>query len=124
MDVRGLSHAGRVKEWEDRIRTCRSSGLSVSRWCEENQINTKTYYKWERICLTEAAQRLGYTGNSLGLIRIDPSKLPAENHAPVLTSEATAAELIIRCGQVSLEINSEMPVARIAELVSALNSHV
>ena len=31
-------------EWAERIRDCRNSGTTVSRWCEENGINPKTYY--------------------------------------------------------------------------------
>ena len=122
MEVRQLSHAARATEWQERIRTCRSSGLSVTRWCEENQISAKTYYRWERICLAEAAEQLGYTGRTTGLVKVDPNQL-STNASPVL-SPAAAAELVIRCGQVSIEIRSEIPVARIAELVSALNSHV
>lgn len=31
-------------EWADKIRQCRESGLTVSEWCKENDINYKTYY--------------------------------------------------------------------------------
>ena len=125
MKIREISHVARAAEWQERIRMCRSSGMSVTCWCAENQISPKTYYRWERICLAEAAERLGYTGSSTqGLVKIDPGKLSNENNNPNMSSITTAAELVIRCGQVSIEINSEMPVARIADLVSALNSHV
>lgn len=122
MEVRQLSHAARAAEWQERIHTCRSSGLSVTRWCTENQISPKTYYRWERICLAEAAERLGYTGGSTGLVKVDPNQLPT--NTSTVFSPAAAAELVIRCGQVAIEIQSDMPVARIAELVSALNRHV
>ena len=122
MEVRQLSHAARAAEWQERIRTCRSSGLSVTRWCEENQISPKTYYRWERTCLAEAAEQLGYTGGSTGLLKLDPNQLPTD--ASTVFSPGAAAELVIRCGCVSMDINAQMSVARIAELVSALNSHV
>ena len=32
------------KEWTEKIRQCRESGLTVSAWCRENDINLKTYY--------------------------------------------------------------------------------
>ena len=125
MEVRNLTHAARAAEWQERIRMCRSSGMSVTCWCAENRISPKTYYRWERICLAEAAERLGYTGgNNQGLIKVDPAALSPTSHDTYTLPVATAAELVIRCGQVSLEINSEMPVTRIAELVTALNSHV
>ena len=125
MNVQELAHAARAAEWQERIRVCRSSGMSVTRWCEENQISPKTYYRWERTCLAETAQRLGYTdGNNQGLIKVNPAELSNGNHTFNSLASATAAELVIRCGQVSIEINSEMSVTRIAELVSALNRHV
>ena len=44
-----------VYEWSERIKACKSSGLTVVRWCHENGINPKTYYYHlrtlrERIC--------------------------------------------------------------------------
>jgi len=125
MNVQELAHAARAAEWQERIRICRSSGMGVTRWCAENKISPKTYYRWERLCLAETAERLGYTGNNCqGLIKINPAELSNGNHNINLLPTATAAKLVIRCGQVSVEINSEMPVTRIAELVAALNSHV
>lgn len=31
-------------EWAEMVRACRSSGISVRRWCTENGVNLKTYY--------------------------------------------------------------------------------
>ena len=33
-----------LREWAEMVRVCRSSGLSVRRWCMENGVNQKTYY--------------------------------------------------------------------------------
>ena len=123
MNAREWKHAERLTEWENQIRLCRSSGKTVTRWCQENQINTKTYYKWERICLKEAARRLGYANSSSEMIRVDPNRLPDE--PAIQTVAATSEErLLIHCGRVSIEIHSEMPASKIADLVCALNSHV
>lgn len=35
-------------EWAARIRSCRSSGLTVKQWCSEHQISPQTYYRWQR----------------------------------------------------------------------------
>lgn len=34
--------------WTNRIKECRASGLTVSRWCELNNIGIKNYYYWMR----------------------------------------------------------------------------
>jgi hypothetical protein len=123
MDVREICHSAKVAEWQERIRACRSSGLNVKTWCVENGISPKTYYRWERICPGEAAKRLGYTGDNQGLIKVNPNQLPA-GYACSGAPASAGTECTIRCGQVSIEVNSEMSVSRIADLVGALNSHV
>ncbi len=123
MDVREICHTTRLTEWQERIRACRSSGKNVTTWCTENGISPKTYYRWERACLGEAAKRLGYAGENQGLIKVNPNQLPAV-HTSCDETKSAGIECIIHCGQVSIEINSEMPVTRIADLVGALNSHV
>ena len=122
MDVREICHTARLTEWQERIRACRSSGKNVTTWCAENGISPKTYYRWERTCLGEAAKRLGYASESQGLIKVNPNQLPTGN-ANSGEPSTTRIECIIRCGQVSIEVNSEMSVSRIADLVGALNSH-
>lgn len=31
-------------EWEEKIRRCQESGLTVQEWCNLNKVNVKTYY--------------------------------------------------------------------------------
>jgi hypothetical protein len=39
----------RLQEWQERIRECRTSGLSVSEWCKRNDIGVKRYYYWHSV---------------------------------------------------------------------------
>ena len=43
-----LGEAQRIEEWAQRVSECRSSGLTVRKWCEQHEINEKTYYYWQR----------------------------------------------------------------------------
>lgn len=38
----------RLAEWSQRVEACRSSGLPVGRWCQENGIAVSTYFAWQR----------------------------------------------------------------------------
>ncbi len=38
----------RADSWRMLIQTCQQSGQTVVSWCEENNINIKTYYYWLR----------------------------------------------------------------------------
>ena len=41
-------HQAKEQEWRARITECRNSGMGVKRWCDENHISPKTFYKWDR----------------------------------------------------------------------------
>lgn len=34
------------QEWIEKIKQCRSSGLSIKKWCEINNVPQPTYYYW------------------------------------------------------------------------------
>ena len=38
----------RLVEWSRRVEACRSSGLPVGQWCQENGIAVSTYFCWQR----------------------------------------------------------------------------
>ena len=51
MDEMTIQRAGRQQNllaWSQRVADCRSSGLSVNRWCAEHDIKPKTYYNWQK----------------------------------------------------------------------------
>ena len=54
MNANEAKHQARVAEWTNRVRECRSSGVSVKVWCAEQGIKTATYYRWEHEVLTRA----------------------------------------------------------------------
>ena len=39
-----VKHSIRLREWSEQIERQQTSGLSVQQWCDENGINSKTYY--------------------------------------------------------------------------------
>ena len=48
MDVQKLTHEIRLQQWGKTVKDCRSSGKSVKSWCDEQNINIKTYYYWQK----------------------------------------------------------------------------
>ena len=42
--------------WSERVRACRSSGLTVKDWCAENEIIPNTYYRWQKKVFDAACQ--------------------------------------------------------------------
>ena len=41
-------HESYLQLWRGRVMDCRNSGKSIAVWCEENGINIKTYYYWQK----------------------------------------------------------------------------
>ena len=43
-----VSKQERLEHWASIIMACRSSGMTVRSWCQENNISEKTYYYWQK----------------------------------------------------------------------------
>lgn len=43
-----VSKQERLEYWTGIIMACRSSGMKVRSWCQENNISEKTYYYWQK----------------------------------------------------------------------------
>jgi hypothetical protein len=41
-----MSRKSGEEKWRDIIRSCRASGITVKKWCTENNINFNTYRYW------------------------------------------------------------------------------
>lgn len=58
MNLQTIKHQVKLSEWRERVKECRSSGLSVKAWCGEQHISPQTYYRWEKEILeTETAEK-------------------------------------------------------------------
>ena len=53
-----MSKQERLENWTARIMACRSSGMTVRAWCQENGLSEKTYYYWLRRVRQEAYSQL------------------------------------------------------------------
>ena len=41
-------HESMINVWRQRVMECKTSGLTVAEWCEQNHINKKTYFYWQK----------------------------------------------------------------------------
>lgn len=55
------THNHKLELWIGRIRECMTSGKTVADWCEDNDVNIKTYYYWMRKVKREAFESLPAT---------------------------------------------------------------
>ena len=112
MNVNAVKHQAKLLAWKEKVAVCRSSGLSVKRWCQENGCSPKTSYHWEREVLGKVRE-IERTESRPVLTELVVAKPQPEHHA-ANTSFVPAA--VIRFGQVELELSNTVS----AELLSHL----
>ena len=44
MDIQAYSENTKLRDWAQMVSACKSSGLTVPKWCNEQGLSVKTYY--------------------------------------------------------------------------------
>lgn len=95
-----LNEQNKAAEWAGRITECRNSGLSVREWCNEHNICTQTYYRWQKRLfeLAKAQQEVQFAevtpvqhshyGNVAVTVRIAGTEADIHSGADAATVEA------------------------------------
>ena len=128
MDVRTMKHAAKLAEWSEKVQACRSSGLPVKEWCEQNNVCSKTYYTWERGYLAEVSKQLAIpeqlpVAQTNQIVRVDPSQMPDEMEVvgtPPAVQTTSNVQITLRYGGMSVEMPAGMEITQIAVLMNAL----
>ena len=102
-NLQALNRQEKVAVWSERISGCRSSGISVKTWCEENGISPSSYYKWQKRLFSLAAQN-------------------APQFAEVCVAPAARISATVRKGDVSVDIHSGADAETTAMLLRLLQS--
>ena len=48
MTIYDVQNAAKLPIWRERVRECRTSGMSVKAWCKAQGLDFTTYYRWEK----------------------------------------------------------------------------
>ncbi len=93
--------------WSQRVADCRSSGMSINRWCAEHDIRPKTYYNWQKkvfAAMIEQQETLAKVTETQSHFVELPA--PILEPAPVSKSTTQRNDIIasIRIGSASLDI--------------------
>ncbi len=113
--IRGTRAQQNLMEWSRRVADCRSSGLSVTRWCTEHSIKPKTYYNWQKKVF---AAMLAQQQAELSDMAPRFAELPAPAEETQLTAAEKQKDLVasVRIGEASLDVYGGAS----AEIVSTL----
>ena len=123
-----IQRAGRQQNllaWSQRVADCRSSGLSVNRWCAEHDIRPKTYYNWQKkvfAAMIEQQKMLVEVTETQSRFAELPA--PASEPAPVPAAEPGRKNSLIasiRVGNASLDVYDGADAEVVATLCKVLN---
>lgn len=102
----------RLKQWTQIIRTCQESELKVATWCEQNNVNIKSYYYWLRKIRSIACE--------------STSLLPLENSQQIvplsLGHPKSAAAVTIHLSSISVDIHNGASKETIGSVLAVLKS--
>ena len=112
MDVNAVKHQAKLLEWKDRVADCRSSGMSVKEWCEENGCSPKTYYRWEQEILGKVRQ-IAKTQSQPVLAELPLAK-PVQDCS--LKRDVFVPAAVIRIGQMELELSNTVSTELLSQL--------
>lgn len=101
MDIQEYNDTSRLSVWQEMVRSCRNSGKTVGVWCQENNVNVKTYYyRLRRVCAAVEVQgmkSLTCTENLPAFAEIH--RPTAVNHEkPAITVQINGTEIQIHNG--------------------------
>ena len=77
MDIQSINDDINTRQWIERIKECRKSGLPVRRWCRQNNICEQTYYCWLRKLRKMAIESGAVKAPSF--VSVDQSTLDKQN---------------------------------------------
>lgn len=114
MEACEIKHQAALVGWAERVRECRSSGVPVTVWCEEQGIDRRTYYRWEREVLKAARETRGQTART-EFVQLVPT-------AQRQQEENTGAKICVRVGRAIVEVYPGADIEQVGALCRVLGN--
>ncbi len=87
MDTRKVAHELRRQHWSEIMAQRQASGQTIRRFCQEQGINEKTYYYWQRKLRENICEKLAPREEAA--LESPPIFAQVESAAPVTTGSIT-----------------------------------
>ncbi len=123
MSTNSLIHQAKLAEWAPHIADQKASGLTVTAWCEQNNISRDKFFYWKRLLKDEAVSQM--------LPDIVPITLPSvSTKNPTLNSGCTSCTTCatftptptarVLINGITIELNSNASESFIKHLIKAV----
>lgn len=115
MNMKKISHEMNLKKWTGIVEECRNSGQTAVKWCDENNINIKTYYYWQRKVCSAVCNELAITNNNV-------EKTPAFAEVMIPSIKSSEVAITLNLNNISLQIHNGADETVIAQTLRILKS--
>ena len=120
IDIVKAKHESMINIWRQRVMECKTSGLTVRKWCEQNHIGRKTYYYWQK-------QVWDHEVNTIVPER--PAEFPrsvqfAEISVPSCSDYSGDADIVLQHGEWTMEIRNTVDQMLFCRILEAMKSNV
>ena len=115
-------HESLLTMWRQRVIECRSSGLTVKQWCENNNVHYKLYCYWQRQVWDAEVKTMVQKEQE----PVIPQVQFAEISLPTVPNETVVetADIILHCGNWSIEIRNTATEEMVRQVVEQVARHV
>ena len=115
MGTRNTTQEYRLSQWLPIVKACRSSGMTVKSWCEENNVNEKRFYYWQSRLRALASESL--TASNQQESTFVPLALPA---AQTSNKSHFTPAIVIKVGETAIELASDAQPELLASVLKVL----
>jgi putative transposase len=120
MRAREATHAYRLQYWTEKISQCRNSGMTVTAWCESQNINMKSYYYWQRKVREAASAELMKVQNCKSENGLVPSGWAQLSKVENATVESVLSIDISGCRVTANEKTNSELLAKVCRILRSL----
>ena len=112
-------HESMINVWRERVRECKTSGLTVAEWCEQNHINKKTYFYWQKQVWDHEINTMAPDQPGL------PSSVQfAEISVPAGAISGGDPDIVLHQGGWTVEIRNSVDPMLLCRILEAVGCHV
>ena len=117
MCAKDATHEYRLAQWVPIIKECRNSDLSVKHWCQQNNVNEKRFYYWQRKLREAATESLPTTAKQPTFVQVASTT----SFSNVTQPTSFVPSMVLKVGNVSLELSDTVHPELLANVLKVLS---
>jgi len=116
MNAKAIKHQHRLQTWAPVIRDCKNSGVTVKAWCEENSVNEKQFYYWQRRVREEVLGQMVIANTT-------KDQNPTFVQLPDVPKQKKTfmPDMILNCGNYSLELSNTISPELLSMVIKVIS---